>query len=207
MAVINNILWDFDGVIINSNEVRDLGFKRVLNDYPKAQVNQLLDYHRNNGGLSRYVKFHYFFEQVRGEALSEEKLNTLCLQFSEIMKSLLTNIELLIPETLNFIKKNHSKYNMHIVSGSDETELCWLCNRLGISHYFKSIYGSPSPKKELVARIVFENNYQAEQCLLIGDSINDYQAANDNSIAFVNYNNKELIGLGTNWEDINFDDL
>ena len=59
------IFWDFDGVILNSNKVRDSGFEIVLKDFPKNQVELLLNYHRQNGGLSRYVKFRYFFEVIR----------------------------------------------------------------------------------------------------------------------------------------------
>lgn len=55
------IFWDFDGVIMDSMKVRDEGFKIVLKDYPSDQVEKLMEFHRNNGGLSRYVKFRYFF--------------------------------------------------------------------------------------------------------------------------------------------------
>ena len=35
------ILWDFDGVIINSNSIREAGFRSVLSEYPKAQIELL----------------------------------------------------------------------------------------------------------------------------------------------------------------------
>jgi 5'-3' exonuclease len=68
------ILWDFDGVIMDSNAVRDLGFERVLADYPKDSVAELMKFHHQNGGLSRYVKFRYFFEKVLKEEITEEKI-------------------------------------------------------------------------------------------------------------------------------------
>ena len=190
--MIKTILWDFDGVLINSNEVRTSGFWVVLTDYPKEQVSQLIDYHKANGGLSRYVKFRYFFETVRGERIEQERLDLFCKQFSDIMKSKLTDKKLLISETVNFIVKNHVRYNMHIVSGSDEEELKWLCDFFNISQYFKSIHGSPTPKDELVYTILRLNNYTKKDCILIGDSINDYQAAYKNKIDFQSYNNKSL---------------
>ena len=36
------------------------------------------------------------------------------------------------------------------------------------------------------------NNYTKKDCILIGDSINDYQAAYKNKIDFQSYNNKSL---------------
>ena len=76
MNKIKVIFWDFDGVILNSNKVRDSGFEIVLNDFPKNQVALLLNYHKQNGGLSRYVKFRYFFEVIRGEKVSNDKIQT-----------------------------------------------------------------------------------------------------------------------------------
>jgi phosphoglycolate phosphatase-like HAD superfamily hydrolase len=190
------ILWDFDGVILDSNAVRDLGFKKVLSAYPDDQVNELMRFHHANGGLSRYVKFKYFFEQVLGQNISEEELLKLANSFSVIMKSLLINPNLLILDSVNFIKKNFEKYKMHIVSGSDQTELRFLCAELELTPFFHSIHGSPTAKKTLVKNMLHEFNYDVKDCILIGDSINDYEAAIYNGIDFAGYNNLNLFSLG-----------
>src|SRR5690606_25190632 len=95
------ILWDFDGVIMDSMAVRDLGFVRVLEGegYSAEQINSLLAYHRANGGLSRYVKFRYFYEDILGKAVSEEEVLRLANAFSEIMLSLLIDENLLIEDS------------------------------------------------------------------------------------------------------------
>ncbi len=188
----NIIFWDFDGVIMSSNKIRDLGFEKVLQSYPGNEVNALLDFHRKNGGLSRYVKFRYFFEQIRKEEAEEEKIQELAKNFSIIMRELLTNPGLLINDSLIYIRSNYEDKKMHIVSGSDQEELQHLCKQLNISHYFKSIHGSPAPKNELVGQIIKENNYNKKECILIGDSINDYEAAEENNIDFYGYNNNGL---------------
>ena len=61
--MIKNILWDFDGVILDSMEVRDWGFKEIFSSFDKSKVDLLLDYHRKNGGLSRYVKIRFFLKK------------------------------------------------------------------------------------------------------------------------------------------------
>ena len=191
------ILWDFDGVLINSNSIRDYGFEQVLKGYPRQQVEQLIQFHKTNGGLSRYVKFRYFFETIRGETLTDIHLNKLVNNFSAIMRKSLVNESLLITENINFIKNNFQKYNMHIVSGSDQSELRDLCKALNISCYFKSIYGSPVPKNNLVSMTLEKYNYSKSECILIGDSINDYEAAKMNKISFEAFNNPELIKFNT----------
>ena len=187
---LKTIFWDFDGVLMNSNKIRDKGFLEVLKSYPKEDVDQLMTYHQINGGLSRYVKFRYFFEEIRGEEISEDAIQEWANKFSEIMLSLLINRDLLIQETNAFIASNYKNYNMHIVSGSDGVELNKICNGIGISHFFKTIQGTPIPKNKLVKDIIDEEGYNKNERLLTGDSINDYEAANNNGIFFLGYNNE-----------------
>lgn len=190
------ILWDFDGVILDSMGVRDLGFEIVLKDFPNDQVDELMKYHRANGGLSRYVKFRYFFETIRGEKITKQRLSELAQQFSEVMLRELPKTEHIIPQTLAFIQEQHQKgKEQHIVSGSDQIELRILCQKLGLSPYFQSIQGSPAPKSELVANILKNQSRLASEYCLIGDSHNDYDAARVNGIDFLGFNNESLVGL------------
>ena len=62
--MIKTVLWDFDGVIIDSMKVRDWGFEEIFKDYDQELIDKLLAFHRKNGGLSRYVKIRYFFEEL-----------------------------------------------------------------------------------------------------------------------------------------------
>lgn len=190
------ILWDFDGVIMDSMPVRDKGFEIVLSDYPKDQVAMLMQFHRKNGGLSRYVKLRYFFEEIRNEIVTDEAISKLAGAFSQIMRNELVNASLLITESLTFINENYQKFAMHVVSGSDENELKFLCEKLGLTRFFKSVHGSPVPKPELVKHVIAQNNYINDQVLLIGDSVNDYDAAEQSAINFMGYNNTSLRGLG-----------
>ena len=186
------ILWDFDGVLMNSNAVRDIGFEKVLADYPAEQVTALMKYHKANGGLSRYVKFRYFFEVVRNESVSDEQIQELAKKFSSIMQEILFDKLLLINDSIEFVQQNFSKYKMHIVSGSDGVELRSLCKYLEIDKYFITIEGSPTIKNELVKQLLFKYKYNCEACVLVGDSVNDKEAARVNNISFAAYNNSAL---------------
>ncbi|MET3127329.1 phosphoglycolate phosphatase-like HAD superfamily hydrolase [Arcicella rosea] len=186
------ILWDFDGVIMDSMPIRGKGFEEVLKEFPREQVEELLAFHEHNGGLSRYVKFKYFFEKIRGEVITDSQILEMAENFSKIMLDLLIDEKLLIQDSVNFIQKNVKNYEMHIVSGSDGKELNLICQSLDLARYFKTINGSPSPKNELVRRIIQENIYDLEDYVLIGDSINDVEAAEVNRISFIGYNNMNI---------------
>lgn len=186
------ILWDFDGVILNSEVIREKGFIDVLKNYPENQITQLLEYHRINGGLSRYVKFRYFFEEIRKTEISSEEVQILADEFSKIMLKNLIDPTYLIQDSLRFIQSNDQNMNFHMVSGSDEIELNKICEGLEIAQYFKSIQGSPTPKNDLVKNLLRKEAYDLRQTCLIGDSINDAEAALVNQIDFYGYNNEAL---------------
>lgn len=196
---IKNILWDFDGVLVDSHKVRKEGFVQVLKDYPEDEIQQLLTYHEKNGGLSRYVKFRYFFEEIREESITEDKVNELSAEFSEIMKKKLTTKSILIEDTVDFVRANYGRFNMHIISGSDEKELQLLCKKLEIDDFFISIHGSPTPKIELVKEVMNNFGYDSSETVLIGDSINDYDASQESNISFYGYNNKSLNEKGAGY--------
>ena len=182
------IIWDFDGVIVESNAIREKGFVEVLSGFRPEDINLLLDFHRQNGGLSRYVKFRYFFEEILKTTVEEQTIQNYAERFSKIMRELMTSKDILIEETVFFIKRSYRHYNFHIASGSDQRELRYLCTQLEIARYFHSIQGSPQPKKDIVKELLHTNGYDPSATVLIGDAINDYEAAKVNGIKFVAYN-------------------
>ena len=190
------ILWDFDGVILDSMKIRDWGFEEIFKDFHQVFIDKLLIYHRENGGLSRYVKIRYFFEELLGQSVEEKEVLEYAQKFSVLMRKELTNPKNLISDSVEFIKKNYQKYNFHIVSGSDQEELRFLNKELAMDKYFISINGSPTPKRKLVANLIKKNNYAPNEICLIGDSQNDYDAALNNGIFFYGYNNLKLVNLG-----------
>lgn len=188
------IFFDFDGVIIDSMHIRDIGFEIIAKKATTSQqiIDDFIKYHRYNAGLSRYVKIRYLYEDLLGKEISEKEVNAIASEFSLLMKEKLTTPKYLIDETVEFIKTNHKDFILHIVSGSDQKELNYLCKELKLNTYFKTIEGSPTHKNDLVKDILDLYKYNTNECILIGDSITDYNASKVNNIKFYGYNNIEL---------------
>lgn len=191
------IIFDFDGVILNSMPVRDEGFKLIFRDYPNDKVEELLLYHNKNGGLSRFNKIEYFYTQILKKPISKDKIYEYADRFSEEMRQELTKPKYRIEDAFEFIRRSDSE--MHIASGSEEKELQYLCKEHGIDKYFKSINGSPTAKNEIVKNIINMNNYNRAEVALVGDSVNDYEACQVNHIEFFGYNNYKLKGTANNY--------
>ena len=190
--MIKNILWDFDGVIIDSLAIRDYGFREIFKEFDKQSVDKLIQYHNYNGGLSRFHKIEYFFNEILKQNITQDEILQYANKFTTIMRQSLSDKKYLINDTVNFIKNNYKKYNFHIVSGSEHNELNFLCQKLDLSQYFISINGSPTPKNQLIKNLLESYNYNINQTILIGDSINDYEAASVNKIDFYGFNNENL---------------
>lgn len=189
--MIKNIIFDFDGVILDSMPIRTEGFKKIFENYDNKKVEELISFHLINGGLSRFVKIKYFFEELLETSISEEEINFFADKYSKIMKEKLINEKYLIRETVDFIKNNNN-IKMFIASGSEEKELRLINESLQLSKYFLGIFGSPKNKIDIVKSIIQDNKLNKNETILIGDSINDYDASIKNDIRFFGYNNIKL---------------
>ncbi|MCF6173876.1 MAG: hypothetical protein L3J44_08895 [Campylobacteraceae bacterium] len=112
--MIKNILWDFDGVILDSMKIKGDGFVELFKEYDKEYLKEIEKYHYANGGVSRFDKIRYFYDEILKEEISEDEVLTLADRFAEIIEKKLYQKENLITDSLSFIKKNYKKYNFHI---------------------------------------------------------------------------------------------
>jgi len=181
-----HIIFDFDGVLIESNKIRSEGFQLLFEDYPKEQVERLLCFVKRNGGLSRYDKIRYFFEQVRNEIISESSVRSLAGRYSELVKDRIIHVDP-VKGALNFLSKYQRIYDFAIVSGSDQEELREVSKFRKIKHFFSEILGSPASKESNVSELITKG-WKAESCIFVGDSVNDLKAARSYGIDFIGRN-------------------
>ncbi len=194
--MIKNIIFDFDGVILDSVPVKTEAFRKLFQEYSKDIVDKFIEFHLKNGGVSRYEKIRYFFEELLNINVSEEQILDFANRYSELTKQELAKEKYLIEDSIEFIKNNYKKYNMHIASGADENDLKFICDKLDLTNYFLSINGSPKKKSEIIKSILELNKYKKQETVMIGDSITDYKAALENSVEFYGYNNFDLKYIG-----------
>ena len=197
--MIRNIIFDFDGVILDSVPVKTEAFRSLFAKNEPEDVDDFIRYHLENGGKSRYLKIKYFYEDILQKPVSDEEVIRLADQYSDLTKEELSNTKYLIEDAFKYIQENHSNFKMHVASGADEKDLQYICNQLDIDKFFVSIHGSPTPKDELIKNILEVYGYDKENTIMIGDSINDYEAAMVNGIRFYGYNNKKLIDKERNY--------
>ena len=177
-------IFDCDGVILESNELKSIAFAKSLNGEPKSLIRDFVKYHKNNGGISRFEKFKYYYEKIKKDNNPEVKIDKALYNFSNIVSK-----ELLVcnyvPGVLEFIYRLfNSNKRLFIVSGSEQKELIKVFNYRGIDHYFEKIYGSPTNKIENTKKVISTFNI-SDKGVFFGDSKSDYRAAKIFDINFV----------------------
>lgn len=193
--MLNNkiIIFDFDGVIVDSHRQRSNSFRYALREFDGELVERFIEYHIKNGGLSRFEKFKYFFEEMAQLSITNAEILNYAYAVSSYVKEKIT-LDSVDPKILELIKNHTSE--KHIVSASMDVELKWICRNLGIDKYFITINGSQNvltTKTETVQTLITIFDYDPKNVVLIGDAIQDYQAAIANNIEFLGYNfNTEL---------------
>ena len=180
-----SIIFDFDGVIVESGDIKTNAFADLYQSYGDLIVKEVVRYHKLNGGLSRYKKFRYFQKYLlKKPPLTQNEEDKLDETFSRLVVEAVINSDS-VPGADEFIKIEASRIPLFIASGTPETELNTIVTRRGLAPYFTGVRGSPKLKEILIAEILSAHDLTPERVLMIGDALIDYQSAQVNNLAFL----------------------
>jgi HAD superfamily hydrolase (TIGR01549 family) len=178
------ILFDFDGVLAESMNVKTEAFIILFEEFGEKIVKKVVNHHIENGGISRYEKIRYYYSQFLNKLLSDEEVNAIAEKFSTLVVDKVVESES-VKGVKDFLEKYFNHMDFYVVSGTPQKELELIIIKRDMQKYFKGIYGTPATKPEIIGKIIKENNYNKEKIIFIGDSLSDYNAANKVDIPFL----------------------
>ena len=181
--MIEAIIFDFDGVLLESAEIKTEAFRQLFSCYPD-KIHEIVEYHKMNMGISRYVKFRYFYENILGKELSRDKEIELGEKFSQIVLERIESAPF-VSGTLKFLDDHYRKTPLFIASGTPHEELYYIIRKRGISHYFKEIHGTPRKKSEIIVDILSRYSWYASNVIFVGDAESDLKAAKQSGVCFI----------------------
>ena len=181
--MIRAIIFDFDGVIVESADIKSEAFKELFADYPQ-KIKEIADYHLMNGGISRYVKFRYIYEQILGQDLSQDQEAELGRRFSQIVLQKVLNAPF-VSGAEEFLDTHKTKYQFFVASGTPEEELHRIIKAKGLQGYFKGICGSPKKKIDIINDIINRYGFVKDEVVYVGDAESDRIAAEGAEIIFI----------------------
>lgn len=182
------VIFDCDGVIFDSNGAKSAAFGRVATSagYPPAVVDAFVDWQSQNFGLSRYRAFGELMDGRFGDPdASPPEIADLLDRFGAEVEGIYKKA----PFTEGFpdLLQRLESHPLYVASGSKQDELRVALGHRGIASAFTGIFGSPTPKSEIVRRIVDDvrGADSESRIVLIGDAHADADAAQSNGIDFV----------------------
>ena len=183
LANYRTIVFDCDGVILDSNRIKTEAFRDVAAPIDTELADELVRYHVENGGVSRYRKFDFFLQRCREKGIEAPGNDELCRRFGDRVRGGL--LECPVAEHLDALRAATPSSAWMVASGADQAELREVFEARGLASLFDAgIYGSPTGKREIVRR-AFEQHGRARPGLMLGDSREDYMAAIGADLDFV----------------------
>ena len=177
------IIFDFDGVLCESLEIKKEAFRRLFLDYPQS-LDRIVDFHMSNGGMSRFEKFQIIYRDILKAKLTPHQSKVLDRQFTEFSHQYVVRAPLVVGAG-EFLKEYFRKLLFFIVSGTPQKEMRAIVQEKKLAPYFKGVYGSPRGKGELISLILSENKLKKNEVIFIGDSLADHQGALDAGVRFI----------------------
>jgi len=113
--MIEAIIFDFDGVIVENSAVKTNAFYEIYEPYGRKIAEKVVDFHVNNGGVSRFEKFKFFHDKFLGISLSSIEIQQLIDEFSAIIFASINRLKL-VKGVEFFLEKEYLNYKMFISS-------------------------------------------------------------------------------------------
>ena len=177
------VIFDCDGVLLNSNSVKSKAFYEVALPYGKTCAKELLRFHKKNGGISRNKKFDYFVNNIVSQENDRIDVRELLRLYSKLSYEGLLDCE--ICEGLYTLRRNTLDIPWLVVSGGNENEVQKVLKQKGIYDYFDNgIFGSPKSKEQIFKGLI-ERGIIKFPAVFLGDSRYDYEVASEFGVDFI----------------------
>ena len=175
-----NVIFDFDGVILNSHRIKTLAFYNIFKKYGIDTAKRAKKFHLKNIGKSRYFKFKYILKNKFKKKKIKSEIKNLDNNFDFFVEKELKKLKP-SKHLIKFLKFNSNSTHKFISTGTPKKKIIKILKEKKLLKYFDKVYGSPSSKVNHIKKIK-ENN---KKCIFIGDSIEDYNAAKFTNIDFL----------------------
>ena len=170
------IIFDFDGVILDSNNVKkDAIGKAVECALDRGKSEEFVRYFVHHNGVPRREKVEKF--------VPKELVETVLEQYEVLLDQALFEATL-IPGVRDFIEilSKHPKNPplLYVLSGGEVGEIDRLLEYHDLAQYFDGVYAAPYRKEKNLNRMKLK-----PPILFFGDSLIDFEVARESCVDFV----------------------
>lgn len=190
--MIGAVVLDFDGVILESSEIKTEAFAALYAEQGPAIVAAVVRHHLDNLGISRFEKFAWISEHLLGRPLAAAERDALGRRFAELVRDRVLAAPFVpgAEEALTTLAARGLP--LVIASGTPEDELRWIVARRGLAGLFRGVHGAPRGKPEILREVLAELALAPGEVLFVGDGTTDHDAARATGVAFLARDSPDL---------------
>lgn len=168
------IVFDCDGVLLDSNELKSECFRLALRaaGCTEADIARFRDFQRANFGTSRQRLFEAFLAWELECRPAQDRDGLVALYAAQLRGRYVTT-----PATPGMREVVSALARPHIVSGSDQAELREVLAERGDAPLFGQIRGGPTGKAHHLAELLGQEGASPRDMLFVGDAEADFRAA------------------------------
>jgi phosphoglycolate phosphatase-like HAD superfamily hydrolase len=176
------LIFDFDGVIVESNGIKDEVFRKIFSNYPDY-YEEMMVYHKDHVSESRVKKFDYLLK-IMGREFDAQGKEKLMKDFSDFSLKLMESVSFVAGAKEMLEKASHLP--LYLASVTPIEDLEQILRKLNLRVFFKDVYGCPPwTKPDAILSILDREKITPDEALLIGDSAGDQRSAKLTGIKFI----------------------
>lgn len=180
------VVFDFDGVILDSVDVKTAAFARLFEPEGPAVRDAVVAYHLAHGGVSRHEKFRWAYREVLKRPLDPATERGLGDAFNALVEEGVVAAALM-PGAREALQALQGRVPLFVASGTPQEELRRIVERRGLARFFRNVYGSPASKEDILRRVASELGLTPAGLLMVGDSTTDLEGARSAGAEFVGF--------------------
>jgi phosphoglycolate phosphatase-like HAD superfamily hydrolase len=176
------VFLDFDGVILESTQLKSSIYRELFADYPD-RLDEVLALHKRRAGLPRAATLRLVYDEVLHAPLTDDQLAVVLQRFRTIAMRRLRDCEE-VPGFRQLLSVG-GRRRFYVVSGAPEDEVLATLVDRGLAGAFAGIFGAPHVKPDVLRRLIAEEGIEPISAIYVGDSANDRAAATSVGVPFV----------------------
>jgi phosphoglycolate phosphatase len=176
------LVFDFDGTLVDSNEIKWSGFEHVFSEYT-GQLARISAYCRGNNHTIRGEKFRFVCEQILHIAYTAERERSLQERYAAYTTEGVAHAPE-IPGASQFVRQVSDRPTA-LLSSTPHAILLEILRRKGWQAMFKTVQGAPVVKRDWLIQYRIVMGCAAGDIVFFGDTDEDAASAGEAGCEFV----------------------
>ena len=185
------VILDFDGVLVDTVELKGELLACVLSDIDTATRNEVLEFHTSHPSLSAKKKIEFFLEKQFENSVLELEVNA---RLSEFRRQVLDANVLLREGFSDLLSRLSNNFELRICSAAARAEVVEILTRSEALQCFSEVHCDVQDKGKSLANQKLECRKIGKAITsFVGDTISDQAAAEYAKIPFIGFSTPDYI--------------